>query len=141
MAEVIGLVSGVAQIVTISLQISQLCHRYISDVIKAPRTQKAYLQEVLALTEVLFRLEDAIQNSETIGFILKLPPEFSELVLSECKQELASQRIKLEEHKHRLIWPFRERDSRKAIDDLHRFRSIFADCLAANTASVALRMH
>ena len=137
MGEVIGLASGVAGLVAISLQISQLSYGYISDIINAPRTQKAYLQEVLALSEVLFRLEVAVQDSESAGSWLEPAPALSKPVVLECKQQLALQKDKLEQNRHRLAWPFHEREIKKAIDEIHRFRGIFANFLNVNTSSVS----
>ena len=108
MAEVIGLASGVAGLVALSLQISQSSSMYVSDVINAPRTQRAYLYEILALSEVLFRLEEAIRDSEATGVSLKRGPAISEETLWECKRQLALQKSRLEQNRHRLTWPFRQ---------------------------------
>jgi Fungal N-terminal domain of STAND proteins len=137
MAEAIGLASGIAQLVTIAVQITQLSYSYVSDVINAPRAQKTYLQEVSALTDVLFRLEQALQDSEAPGAVDARPGSLSDKVISECHQQLALQRAKLEKHIHRLVWPFQDRELKKAIDDLHRFRGIFADYAIANISSVS----
>jgi Fungal N-terminal domain of STAND proteins len=137
MAEAVGLASGIAQLVVIAVQITQLSYGYVSDVRNASRTQKTYLQEVSALTDVLFRLEEAIQESEAAGALDNRPQSLSHKALSECHQQLALQRSKLEKHIARLIWPFQDRELKKAIDDLHRFRSIFADYITANIASVS----
>lgn len=134
MAEAIGVVSGIAQLVAIAVQITQLSYSYVSDVINAPRAQKTYLQEVSALTDVLFRLEQVIQDSEAVT---SRPGSLSDKVVSECHEQLALQRTKLEKHIHRLAWPFQDRELKKAIDDLHRFRGIFADYIVANISSVS----
>jgi hypothetical protein len=137
MAEAIGIASGIAQLVAIAVQITQLSYSYASDVINAPRAQKTYLQEVSVLTDVLFRLEQALQDSEASGSVDARPGSLSEQAISECHQQLALQRSRLEKHIHRLVWPFQDRELKKAIDDLHRFRDIFAGYIVANISSVS----
>ena len=136
MAAAIGVVSGIASLVALSVQISQLSYNYISDVVNAPRTQKAYLQEVLALSEVLLRLDDAFRDSETIDGSPKRAPAVSEAIVQKCMHQLGMQKVKLEQNRHRLTWPFHERDLKKAVDGMHRYRGIFADCLSASASSV-----
>ncbi len=137
MAEAIGVASGIAQLVAVAVQITQLSYSYVSDVINAPRSQKAYLQEVSALTDVLFRLEQALQDSEAAGVVDARPGSLSDKVISECHKELTFQRSKLERHTNRLFWPFQDRELKKAVDDLHRFRGMFSDYIVAAISSVS----
>ena len=134
MAEAIGIVSSVAQLVQVATQIAKFTHGYIVDVRNASRVQKSYLQEVSALVDVLLRLEQALQDSETFSLIDARPTSLSSTAIADCQQNLTMQHAKLEKHIHRLIWPFQDRDLRRAIDDVHRFRTIFADFTVANTS-------
>lgn len=136
MAEVIGVASNVAQLITLAAQITKLSYGYIVDVRNASRTQKAYLQEVSALTDTLFRLEEALHDSDSLRNISSSGKPFSSSMITECQQSLALQRSKLGKHTHSLIWPFQDRDMKRAIDDLHRFRSMFADFMVANVSLV-----
>jgi hypothetical protein len=139
MAEVVGVASSVAQLVVVATQIAKLTYGYIVDVRNASRVQKAYLQEVSAFVDVLLRLEQALQDSEEITAVAARPDSLSATSLAECQQSLSRQHAKLEKHINRLVWPFQDRDLRKAIDDLHRFRSIIADFAIANASLVLLK--
>lgn len=134
MAEAVGVASSVAQLVTVAAQIAKLTYGYIVDVRNASRVQKAYLQEVSAFVDVLLQLEQALQDSEEFSVVADRPESLSSAALGECQQNLATQHAKLEKHIHRLVWPFHDRDLRKAIDDLHRFRGIFTDFAIANAS-------
>ncbi|KAL9109444.1 MAG: hypothetical protein Q9227_005952 [Pyrenula ochraceoflavens] len=137
MAEAIGVASSVAQLVTVAAQIAKLAYGYIVEVRNASRAQKAYLQEVSAFVDVLLQLEVALQDSEEFSVVVERPRSISSAALEECRQNLAHQHAKLEKHIHKLLWPFHDRDLRKAIDDLHRFRGIFSDFAIANASLVS----
>ncbi|KAJ9606743.1 hypothetical protein H2200_008752 [Cladophialophora chaetospira] len=137
MAEAVGLVSSIAQLVTVATQIAKLTYGYIADVRNASRVQKAYLQEVSALVDVLLRLEQALQDSETFSLIDARPTTLSSPAITECQSNLSTQHARLKKHINKLIWPFQDRDLRRAIDDVHRFRSIFGDFAVANTSLLA----
>jgi hypothetical protein len=121
MAEAVGHAFSIAQLVVIAVKITQHSYSYVPDVRNAPRSQKTYLQEVSALTDVLFRLEQALQDSEAAGTVNAHPVPLSDKAISECHQRLAFQRSKLEKHINRLVWPFQDRELKKAIDDLPAF--------------------
>lgn len=87
--------------------------------------------------DVLLRLEEAVQESAALGVLRTRPNSLSASTTSECIVVLTSQRSKLEKQVYRLIWPFHDRDVRKAIDELHQFRSIFADYIIADVSSVS----
>ncbi|KAF3029794.1 hypothetical protein E8E15_007980 [Penicillium rubens] len=138
MAEVVGLVASIAGLVQIAGQITKLSYSYVSDIKSAPKTQKLYLQEVSALTDVLFRVEKAIQEAESTGLELPLcPSSLNEDILQECRRHLSVLHLDLDKRLRRLGWPFQEKDVKKYIDLLHRYRSIFADFLSTSIMSVA----
>ncbi|MBZ6375858.1 MAG: hypothetical protein LBE67_12900 [Kocuria palustris] len=133
MAEVVGLVASIAGLVQIAGQITKLSYSYVSDIKSAPKTQKLYLQEVSALTDVLFRVEKAIQEAESTGLELPLcPSSLNEEILQECRRHLSVLHLDLDKRLRRLGWPFQEKDVKKYIDLLHRYRSIFADFLSTS---------
>ncbi|CAG7976735.1 unnamed protein product [Penicillium nalgiovense] len=133
MAEVVGLVASIAGLVQIAGQITKLSYSYVSDIKSAPKTQKLYLQEVSALTDVLFRVEKAIQEAESTGLKLPLcPSSLNEEALQECRRHLSVLHLDLDKRLRRLVWPFQEKEIKKYIDLLHRYRSVFADFLSTN---------
>ncbi|OQD98950.1 hypothetical protein PENVUL_c068G04050 [Penicillium vulpinum] len=138
MAELVGLVASIGGLVQIAGQITKLSYSYVSDIKSAPKTQKLYLQEVSALTDVLFRVEKAIRETETSS--LQLPSWPSSLngeALQECRRHLSVLHLDLDKRLRRLVWPFQEKELKKYIDLLHRYRELFVDFLSINMMSVA----
>jgi hypothetical protein len=132
MAEAIGVAASLAGLVTLAVQITKLSYSYVSDVRNAPRTQKQYLQEVSAFTDVLLRAEQASQDAEDLGLVARRPASLSDSAISDCRKLLNSLQVELEKHSRRIFWPLSEKEVRKNIDALQRFRSIFADFVSAN---------
>ena len=122
----IGVASGVTALVTILAQITRLSYNYAVDVRSASRMQKSYTQELKALQDVLERLVQALDSVDD-----GRPASMSDDLLEECRTQLDTQKSRLEKGVKKLIWPFQEREIRKIIDTLTRFRSIFADCTVA----------
>jgi hypothetical protein len=138
MAEALGLAASIASLLQIAAQITQLSYSYISDVRNAPKAQKLYLQELSAFNEVLFRAEQAIQEAEVADLSLSRPEALSDDVLGSIHESLATLQIDLQKRVRRLLWPFQEKELKKYIEYLHRFRGVFADFLTANIMLVFL---
>lgn len=132
MAEIIGLAASVAGLLEIASKITQLSYTYMRDVRNAPKAQKQYLQEVSAFTDTLFRTEQAIQEAEATKLVPARPATLSNDVLKDCHMTLFSLKMDLEKQLNRFMWPFQERELKKHIDSLRRFRDIFAHFLSAN---------
>jgi len=132
MAEVVGLAASIASLIQITVQITQLSYSYVRDIKSAPKTQKQYLQEVAAFTDVLFRMDQAVQDGETIGISQSRPASLSQDVINECQGYLTAIHSELEKKVLKLTWPFKENELRKQMDGLHRYRAIFSDFVSAN---------
>ena len=122
----IGVASGITALITIVAQITRLSYNYAVDVRSAARVQKTYFQEVKALKDVLDRLLQALDDSAQ-----PRPESLSDSPVDECREQLESQKLRLEKGVKKLVWPFQERDIRQTIDNITRFRSILADCTIA----------
>ena len=131
----IGIATGIAGLITISTQITQLIYGYIQDVRRATQNQKAYLSEVSALIDVLLRFEEALKGAEQ--YLGADVPRPSDNTIQQCYNRLDDQRKRLQKHTSRFIWPLEVKDLRKAVEDVHRFREIFAGYVAASTSSLA----
>jgi hypothetical protein len=131
MAEALGVAVNIAAVLQLATEIAQLSYNYARDVKNAPKTQKQYLQEVSALMEVLFRVEQAIHDAETIGLHTERPPSVSDDTLMDCYKALSSLQFDLQKRRSRFLQPFHEKEWRAHIDMLHKFRSLFADFLAS----------
>lgn len=138
MAEVLGLASAVAQLVGVTVELTKLSYSYLYDVRNASKSRKSYLREVSALTDVLLRLETSLQDSTALEYPHNVRSDsLSRSVISDCHEQLTLHRSKLEKNVNKLLWPFQEKELKKAIESLHRFREIFSDYIAADTSSVS----
>jgi hypothetical protein len=131
MAEALGVAVNIAAVLQLATEIAQLSYNYARDVKNAPKTQKQYLQEVSALMEVLFRVEQAIHDAETTGLHTERPSSLSDDTLMDCYKALSSLQFDLQKRRSRFLQPFHEKEWRAHIDMLHKFRSLFADFLAS----------
>ncbi|CAG9956823.1 unnamed protein product [Clonostachys rosea f. rosea IK726] len=131
MAEALGIASGIAGLLSLAIEVTKLSYRYIHDVRSAKSTQKQYLREVAALTEVLLRMEEAapaIEDQSTSAALL-LPND----AIRGCETELQQLRAQLEKPLPGLLWPFKEKAITNHIEEIHRFRSIFSSSLSSLT--------
>ncbi|KAF2656906.1 hypothetical protein K491DRAFT_355337 [Lophiostoma macrostomum CBS 122681] len=136
MAEAVGLAAAIAQLAGLTVELTKLSYTYLNDVRNASKARKMYLREVSALTDVLLRLEMSLQDSVALG------PQQSarsnpipSTTISDCHDVLSLQRSALEKNFNRLLWPFHEKELKKAIEKVHRFRDIFSDYITADTSS------
>ena len=129
MAEAIGLASAIAGLVTLVGQVAKLSYIFLSDVRGASKSQKLYLQEISALTEVLLRVEQAI---DVQGLRDIRPSSISTEALQECHELLKALKTSLEKategtnrfekFKSSLKWPFEEKEVKNLVEMLHRHR-------------------
>ncbi|KAJ6461143.1 hypothetical protein C8R47DRAFT_993693 [Mycena vitilis] len=141
MAEFIGFLSSVAGLVALASQITQISYGYVSDVRDARRARGQYFTELSAFTDVLLLAEKAAIDAESHHLLSPRPATLSIAVLEDCHNQLVSlhQELRgdgrggLNRLKSALVWPLEEKQLKKHVDMLHRFRSIFADYVAAST--------
>lgn len=135
MAELIGVVSGVAGLVHLTLVVSQASHEYVQKVRNAPKTTLQYLREVLALSVVLLRLQEVLSLPGVAATLTVDTDLLPKSLIAECQKELESIKQKLQKRttpghgfKSRiqaLSWPFEEREMRQIVENLARWNSIF----------------
>ena len=127
--------SGVAGLVALLITVTEISHRYVSNVHGSTKTILSFVQELAALKSVLVRLQHVIEkerlqwkNLDQSDFPL------SELPIASCQFELETIRGKLLKRLSRgtvsmkigaLIWPFAEQETRRQIDRLQHWRAIF----------------
>ncbi|KAL4816194.1 ankyrin repeat-containing domain protein [Aspergillus spinulosporus] len=131
MAEALGLVVNIAAVIQVAAEVAQLSYKYARDVKNAPRTQKEYLQEVSALMEVLFRVEQAVQDVETTGLLPARPSSLSADTVMDCYKALSGLYFDLQKRRSRFLQPLHEREWRAHIDMLTKYRSLFVDFLSS----------
>ena len=129
MAEVLAVSSAIASLVTLVGQVSKLSYDFLSDIRNAPKSQKMFLQETSALTEVFLRMEDALDGGGFVGFKTSSTLSIS---LKDCQSLLLSLKTSLEKAvegesrlakvKSSMKWPFSEKEVKATVDRLRRHR-------------------
>ena len=131
MAEALGVISSIVTLIELSAKIAGLSYSYAREVKNAPKTQKQYLQEISALIEVLYRVEQAVAESESTGILPARPPTLNEEALMDCYKELSRLYFELERRKLRFLRPFQDRELKGHINMLQKFRALFTDYLSS----------
>ena len=129
MAEALGIASAVVGLVTLVAQVTKLSYTFFSDIRNASKSQKLYLQEISALTEVLLRLEQALELQERVALrrssILKEALQDCQELLSSLKTSLektTKSSSRIEKVKSSLTWPFDEKEVKRLVEKFHRYR-------------------
>jgi hypothetical protein len=129
MAEALGLASAIVTLVTLIGQFTKLSYVFLSDIRKASKSQKMYLQEIPALTEVLLRIEQALGVQELVA---ARPSPTLERALQDCQELLMSLETSLRRGTasgsrmgkvtSSLTWLFDEKGVKKILEILCRYR-------------------
>ncbi|KAJ2931455.1 hypothetical protein H1R20_g5590, partial [Candolleomyces eurysporus] len=150
MAEVIGTASAIAGLLTLAGQIAKFSYTYLSDFQNASKTQRSYLLEISALSDVLLQVE-SILESEDQTFLSSVASQLSGMV-EKCRKELEDLKNELETRvvkeygrfkrfQSDAIWPFKEKEIKSHIDSIHRFRNLIANIISLNTHSISVSTH
>ncbi|KIJ28497.1 hypothetical protein M422DRAFT_189664 [Sphaerobolus stellatus SS14] len=140
MAELIGVIASIVQLASLAGDITRLSYGYLSDVKNASKSQKSYLRKVSALTDVLLRLEYALDSSPANVSL----PGIDRTILNECDEQLkklkgelerklSDRNRKMERLGMKIMWPFEEKDVKSHVEVLERYRGIFAAVVASHT--------
>ncbi|RXW25640.1 hypothetical protein EST38_g228 [Candolleomyces aberdarensis] len=150
MAEAIGTASAIAGLLTLAGQIAKFSYTYLSDFQNASKTQRSYLLEISALSDVLLQVE-SILESEDRTFLSSVASQLSGMVekcrkeLEDLKNELETRVVKeygrLKRFQSDVIWPFKEKEIKSHIDSIHRFRNLIANIISLNTHSISVGTH
>ena len=131
MAELLALPSAIASLVTLVGQVSKLSYDFFSDVRNATKSQKMFLQEISALTQVFLQMEDAFDMQPSVALRpssqLRSTLADSQDLLSQLKHSLtkategesAFSRIKSS-----MRWPFNEKEVKSTVERLRRHRCL-----------------
>ncbi|KAJ2931521.1 hypothetical protein H1R20_g5586, partial [Candolleomyces eurysporus] len=150
MAEAIGTASAIAGLLTLAGQIAKFSYTYLSDFQNASKTQRSYLLEISALSDVLLQVE-SILESEDQTFLSSVASQLSGMV-EKCRKELEDLKNELETRvvkeygrfkrfQSDVIWPFKEKEIKGHIDSIHRFRNLIANIISLNTHTISVGTH
>ncbi|KAB2106734.1 hypothetical protein AG0111_0g5394 [Alternaria gaisen] len=150
MAEIVGTVASVTQLVQLSGALLAGGYSFLSKVARAPSEIRGLLTETAAVNSLLAQLQqiadsvpknasdDVLQALERVGVfqecqtILKL----IEKALAKCEQVNGQDARNLGK---KLMWPFKEKEAKDALQRLHHMRGLLANAIDANSASAVRR--
>jgi hypothetical protein len=142
MAEAIGIASGVAGLLSLTITVIDVSHRYVSSVLGASKMVASYMRELIALKTLLFKLDELTHSLESTNISGTPSPSFLASVdLDGCRIELENILQRLQKRSiasrtnvgfNKLSWPFVEQDTCRIVETLHRYRSIFHTALSAD---------
>lgn len=146
MAEVLGIVSGVAGLMSLTIEVFQISYNYIDKVHNASNTIRRFLKELQDLKVVLIQVEQSIKSMDDQGVFGDDP---SCLLLigesNEYLELLGTIRHKLEKRRadgsfrqklKALTWPFSDDETLGLIQALHRHLEIYQTALALDNLNV-----
>lgn len=146
MGEVVGVVASVAQLVQISGTLLAGGYGFLSKVSKAPSELRDLLAETAAINSLLEQLQviadstlkpvspnDALKALERLGVFQECLSTLKSIqkALGICEQMHGKD---LGNFGRRLMWPFKEKETKDALQRLHRLRGLLANAIEANSA-------
>lgn len=143
MADPLSVVASLASIITISIQLTSTIRTYTTGVAGAPATVSQLRKELLNLQNVLKDLASFLtSNSGQEAF----DPDSSLFIAAEdCVVKLRGLSVKFERFTsgkglrgvlERLKWPLDETETRRTLNDLHRYTSLFQFALTVRGRQV-----
>lgn len=136
MAEALGIASGVAGLLSLTMELSKILTDFVNDCRSAPDDVQGLITEVELFESVLKRLDELAQKDPgryndnfKPGSALFQSIEHCNGRVESLIQKLkspGSQAIK------RLKWPFNKEESQSTVEMLHRFAQMFSFCLDIN---------
>lgn len=130
--------ASIAGLLSLTITVLEISHRYFSGAKNATRTIKGYLRELEALKLLLGDL-NALDSGG-------LSDATTTTALEGCHTELTRLRSKLQKRTgdnafssaiHRLTWPFAEEETRSLIQVIHRYIDIFHAALSVHQAKLS----
>lgn len=145
MAEAIGVVASCAQLVHLSGTLLAGGYGFLSQVARAPVEMRSLLTEAAAVNSLLGQLQaiaDNAPNSATVNALTTLEGlgvfqecrttlQFIQTALTRCQQDAGKD---LRNFGRRLAWPFKEKETKDAVQRLHRLRGVLANALDVDAA-------
>lgn len=128
MAEPFSVATGIAGLISLTIDISKITHAYVHNVRNASKKASELDHTLAALTQVLEQLE-LLLKKEIAGVPTFRQTSVLFLNYDRCKATLQEVRSKFDSSFRRsmetLIWPFREKKHQKAVADIHLWMQIF----------------
>ncbi|KAF2260185.1 hypothetical protein CC78DRAFT_37302 [Lojkania enalia] len=149
MAELVGTVASVAQLISLSGELLAGGYGFLAKVARAPSEIRSLLTEAAAINSLLAQLQcltdakselptgDALSTLERLGVFRECQTTLKSIqkALTACEQMHGND---VKNFGRRLIWPFKERETKEALQRLHHLRDLLANAVEANNACVSV---
>lgn len=147
MAEILGIVASVTQLIELSGSLLAGGYGFLSKVIRAPSEMRSLLTEAAAIDSLLGQLQviaettpktapnDALQALNRLGVFEECMASLKSVqkALKSCEQ---SQEKDARNLGKRFLWPFKEKETKEDLEKLHRLRGLLANAVEASSALV-----
>ena len=167
MMDPLTLATGLASLLSLTIELTSICHGYVSSARKAPKSVQGFILELMGLKKVLSDLQDKVilepaiaeafdGRSSSIMENLQLQSTIASgqvaamNLMDQCKVDLDTLLKTLKPNSsssrtrsiiNQLIWPLREKAMQKAVDALHRYRNIFDMSISIDNLGLNARTH
>jgi hypothetical protein len=141
--EVLGAVSGIAGLLSLTISVYQISAKYVSSVRNSSNSIRSLLRELRALKKVLIQIDTATSSLDHNEIFQNIPASLLSLEGSaECREALEELSRSLNarisgsspmKKLRNLAWPFAEDKTRQSIEVLHRYRCILETALTHDT--------
>ncbi|KAK8126891.1 uncharacterized protein PG998_002650 [Apiospora kogelbergensis] len=152
MADPLSIASGVAGLVSLTVQATQLTCKYVAEVSHAGEVVLQCLRSLSLLRDVLARIEESSADGELASILMRksrwVPIPYEDV--KRCEQSIEKVRGRLAalfhedgkiKKRHALTWPFKNTESTDLIKQLQEFRDMFAAVAVADSLDVSVKSH
>lgn len=132
MSDPFTIATGVAELLSLTLQVTQITVEYVKGAKNASVSIKQFRQELVALQNVLTLFEEFLKVDAPKGAFNKTSVLY--IANSSCERQLQKLLAKFEKNLKggrfsqavdRLTWPFDEKEHHRAVEGLHRYVQTF----------------
>jgi hypothetical protein len=150
MADPLSVASGVAGLVGLAIQATQLTCRYVAEVDRAGEAALQFLTSLSLLRDVLERMSESYHDDDLCSITQRHPDILVYDKFEKCKASLEKVRKKLEalfrddgtiRKRKALVWPFQSSETASLITQLQDFRDTFAATLVAESLDVSVKSY
>ena len=150
MADPLSIASGVAGLVSLTIQATQLACKYVAEVSEAGEIALQCLRSLSLLRDVLARISETEQSEAVTSIVTRKSDLISPDELEKCTQNVERVRQRLQalfyddgkvKRRKALTWPFQSAESAKLIKQLHDFRDNLTSVTAADSLEISAKSH
>jgi hypothetical protein len=150
MADPLSVASGVAGLVGLAIQATQLTCRYVAEVNRAGEAALQFLTSLSLLRDVLERMSESYHDDDLHSITQRHPDILVYDNFEKCKASLERVRKKLQalfrddgtlRKRKALIWPFQSSETASLVTQLQDSRDTFAATLTAESLDVSIKSY